>query len=66
MTCIFSVLSLYMFPFVEERLELHGAFFAFACALLFAFPLVYMLLPETKDLRLEEIQVQYFFQLIER
>ena len=62
-TCIFIMLSLNLFPFIEERLDLHGTFFAFAGALLFAFPYVFILLPETKDLRLEEIQGQHLFQL---
>ena len=63
-TCIFIMLPLYLFPVIEESLQLHGTFFAFAGALLFAFPLVFILLPETKDLRLEEIQGHKELQLI--
>ena len=57
-TCLLVMIFLYLFPIIEQHLKLYGTFYSFACILLLAFPIVYRVLPETKDLRLEEIQVQ--------
>ena len=57
-TCLLVMIVLYLFPIVEELLQLYGVFYSFACILLLAIPLVYKILPETKGLRLDEIQVQ--------
>ena len=53
---IFVMFPLYLFPIVKESLQLYGTFFTFAGILLFAFPIIYKILPETKGLPLEDIQ----------
>jgi len=58
-TCIFLVLSVKMYPQLEGHLSLSGTFFSFSCVMILFFPVVYLILPETKDLSLEMIQ-QYF------
>ena len=55
-TCIFIMLPLYFFPIIEQSLQLYGTFFSFAGALLMALPVIYFILPETRGLKLEEIQ----------
>ncbi len=47
------------YPLLEASLNLYGTFYLFAGIIVAAFPLVYLLLPETKDLSLETIQ-RYF------
>jgi hypothetical protein len=44
---------------MEEKLGLYGTFFLFAAILLISLPVVYLTLPETKDLGLELIR--YYF-----
>jgi len=58
-TCILLVISLKLFPLIETSLTLHGTFAAFALVLLIFFPIMFFILPETKDLSLDQIQ-QYF------
>lgn len=58
-TCIFIMLPLYFFPIIEQSLELYGTFYLFAGALLVASPVIYFILPETKGLKLEKIQVNH-------
>ena len=48
-----------MFPVMEATLQIYGTFYAFALVILLFAPLVYYILPETKDLGLEDIQ-RYF------
>ena len=55
--CNLLVLSLKFYPLMEEKLALYGTFFLFAAILIV--PVVYLTLPETKDLCLELIQ--YYF-----
>merc|ERR1719188_1463521 len=55
------MLPLYFFPIIEQSLQLYGTFFSFAGALLMALPVIYFILPETRGLKLEEIQ-DYFRQ----
>ena len=58
-TCGFLVLALKLFPLLQSQLNLHGTFFLFSGILLIALPIVYCILPETKDMGLEMIQ-NYF------
>merc|ERR1719188_2199144 len=50
------MLPLFFFPIIEHSIHLYGTFYSFAGALLVAMPVVYFILPETKGLKLEEIQ----------
>lgn len=50
-------MSLKMYPVLQSILELSGTFYLFAGCMTVSLPLVYYLLPETKDLGLEMIQV---------
>lgn len=56
LACIFLVIGLKMFPFLERQFHVYGTFYFFAAVLAFSLPLVYCILPETKDMGLEMIQ----------
>jgi len=58
-TCIFLVLSVKLFPLLESYFSLYGTFFMFSFFIIIFTPVIYFILPETKDLSLEMIQ-QYF------
>jgi hypothetical protein len=58
--CVLLVICLKTFPVLEEQLQFFGTFYLFAVVLLAAMPVVYLLLPETKDVALED--VQHFFK----
>ena len=55
-TCGFMVISLKLYPYCESLFGVQGTFYSFAVLLLLALPLVYWILPETKDMGLEMIQ----------
>jgi len=55
-TCIFLVLSLKLYPALETNLTAAGTFFIFSVVLLILSPIIYFILPETKDVGLEMIQ----------
>jgi len=55
-TCIFLVLSLKLYPALEANMQVFGTFFMFSAVLLIFSPIVYFILPETKDVGLEMIQ----------
>ena len=57
--CILLVVCLKSFPILEKFLNFYGTFYFFASVLLLSIPIVYFILPETKDVALEE--VQHFF-----
>ena len=59
MTCGFIVLALKMYPIFENTFAIHGTFYIYSGILLLSLPLVYYILPETKDMGLEMIQ-SYF------
>ena len=59
MTCGFLVLALKMYPIFENTFAIHGTFYLFSGILLLSLPIVYCILPETKDMGLEMIQ-SYF------
>ena len=48
-----------MYPILEDLLSVSGTFYLFAAILAFSLPIVYCILPETKDMGLEMIQ-NYF------
>ena len=58
-TCVLLVLGLKMYPILEDWLSIYGTFYLFAAVLAFSLPIVYCILPETKDMGLEMIQ-NYF------
>jgi len=58
-TCVLLVLGLKMYPILEDWLSVSGTFYLFATILAFSLPVVYCILPETKDMGLEMIQ-NYF------
>ena len=58
-TCVLLVLGLKMYPILEDLLSVSGTFYLFAAILAFSLPIVYCILPETKDMGLEMIQ-NYF------
>merc|ERR1719219_1005283 len=58
-TCGFIVISLKMYPLFESALGVHGTFYLFSGVLLLSLPLVYWILPETKDIGLEMIQTYF-------
>jgi len=58
-TCGFLVIGLKLYPIFEQYLTIPGTFLFFSAILIFCLPIVYWILPETKDLGLEMIQ-SYF------
>jgi len=58
-TCGFMVISLKVYPILSANLGVHGTFFLFSVVLLLSLPIVYCILPETKDLGLEMIQTYF-------
>lgn len=57
--CILLVSCLKLYPLLESTLEIYGTFYTFSAVILSGMPVVYFLLPETKDIGLELIQ-SYF------
>jgi len=57
--CILLVLGLKMYPVLEHWCSVSGTFYLFAVVLAVSLPVVYCVLPETKDMGLEMIQ-NYF------
>jgi hypothetical protein len=58
-TCVMLMICLKSFPLLESHLHLYGTFYLYAAVLFVAFPAIYLIVPETKDLGLEVIQ-EYF------
>merc|ERR1712129_59732 len=54
-TCGFMLISLKVYPILSANLGVHGTFFLFSVVLLLSLPIVYCILPETKDMGLEMI-----------
>ena len=48
-----------MFPWLESVLGLHGTFYLFGAVMITCTPVVYCVLPETKDISLEMVE-NYF------
>ena len=48
-----------MYPIFETSLSVPGTFFLFSAILLLCLPIVYCILPETKDMGLEMIQTYF-------
>ena len=57
--CMLMVLSLKMFPWLDDELGLSGVFYIFCGVITLCTPVVYFVLPETKGMSLE--MVQYYF-----
>merc|ERR1711936_1528772 len=55
-TCILLLLSIKLYPQLENYLNLHGTFFMFGGVLAVLLPISYVILPETKDISLEHIE----------
>jgi len=58
-TCLLLLLSIKMYPQLEHSLHLYGTFFMFGGVLFILLPISYLILPETKDISLENIE-QHF------
>ena len=48
-----------MFPLIEHSIGLHGTFYTFSAVMLVCTPVIYFILPETKDMSLEMVE-NYF------
>ena len=57
--CLLLIGSLKMFPSLENAIGIHGTFYCFSAVMLVCTPVIYCILPETKDLSLEVIE-HYF------
>lgn len=58
--CLLLVGILKLYPImITSQLDVFGTFYLLASVLTFFIPIIYVILPETKDLRLE--QLQYYF-----
>jgi len=55
-TCILLLLSIKLYPQLENNLQLYGTFFMFGAVLAVLLPISYIILPETKDISLEHIE----------
>ena len=57
--CLLLRGSLKMFTWLESVLGLHGTFYLFGAVLISCTPVIYFILPETKDISLE--MVEHYF-----
>ena len=57
--CLLLIGSLKMFPLIEQGIGLHGTFYCFSAVMLVCTPVIYCILPETKDMSLEMVE-NYF------
>ena len=57
--CLLLIGSLKMFPWIESTIGLHGTFYSFSAVMVICTPVIYFILPETKDMSLEMIE-NYF------
>ena len=57
--CVLLIGGLKMFPWLESVLGLHGTFYLFSAVMISCTPVIYCILPETKDMSLEMIE-NYF------
>ena len=60
-TCMLIVLTLKMFPLLVSSLEMSGCFFLYCLVVLVGLPLAMLIMPETKDKSLSQIN-QIFVQ----
>jgi len=58
-TCLLLLLSIKMYPQLENSLHLYGTFFIFGSVLVILLPICYIILPETKDISLENIEEHF-------
>ena len=59
MTCLLIVASLKMFPVLVERLQMYGCFYLYCGVVTTTLPLIMLVLPETKDLSLSQINFMF-------
>ena len=57
--CLLLIGSLKMFPSLENWIGIHGTFYSFSVVMLVCTPVIYCIVPETKDLSLEMVE-NYF------
>ena len=57
--CLLLIGSLKMFPSLEQWIGIYGTFYAFSAVMLVCTPVIYCILPETKDMSLEMVE-NYF------
>ena len=55
LTCLFTIISLKLFPILEKHLHLSGSFYFYCGVILCGLPIVMLVLPETKDLSMNQI-----------
>lgn len=48
-----------MFPWIEHMIGLHGTFYLFSAVMIVCTPVIYCIVPETKDMSLEMVE-NYF------
>ena len=48
-----------MFPLIDDMIGLHGTFYLFSAVMIVCTPVIYCIVPETKDLSLEMVE-NYF------
>ena len=53
--CFLIVISLKIFPILDDNLHLSGTFYLYCGVVLCGLPLIMMILPETKDLSIHQI-----------
>ena len=59
LACLLMLGSLQMFPCLQHWIDMYGTFYAFGVVILACTPVIYCIVPETKDMRLEMIE-NYF------
>ena len=57
--CLLLIGSLKMFPTLENTIGIHGTFYSFSAVMILCTPVIYCVLPETKDMSLEMVE-NYF------
>ena len=57
--CILLIGGLKMFPTLENTIGIHGTFYSFSAVMILCTPVIYCVVPETKDMSLEMVE-NYF------
>ena len=57
--CIFLVISLQLYPWLEDQINNSGTFYLYAGVIIICTPIVFIVLPETKDLSLHIVQFYF-------
>ena len=57
--CTLLIINLMLYPYLEDNINLSGTFYIYAGVVTLCTPIVYFIMPETKDLSLDIVQ-NYF------